>query len=156
MRFPELLGGVGARVFKAYTNKLLKDPLKAQQQVFNDIIKRHQTTSFGKKHKFSEIRSIRDFQNRCSPNSYEYIKPYIDSFFSGNRNALFNSHLLYFAQTSGTTGSPKLIPITANTLTNYTLGNLRTVCYYISEDLTRNSSVIGGKWLYLPAPNSSL
>ncbi|NVM52187.1 MAG: GH3 auxin-responsive promoter family protein [Candidatus Helarchaeota archaeon] len=152
MRFFELLGGGGARLFKILNDFLLKDPVKTQHQLLRNILKHHKTTVFGKKHNFNEIRSIRQFQANCQPHSYNYFKPYIDTFLAGTRNALFNTHLLFFAQTSGTTGEPKLIPITYNTITNYNLGVLRTVCCYISENLRENSKVISGKWLYLPAP----
>ncbi len=148
----ELFGAYGARAFKTYTNRLLQDPCKTQQELLEAIIRIHKTTLFGKKHNFDQIRSIRQFQAHCLPQSYDYFKPYIEAFLSGTRNALFNSHLLFFAQTSGTTGSPKLIPITYNTITNYNLGVLRTACYYISENLRINSKIVSGKWLYLPAP----
>ena len=152
MGFLDLLGGVGARVFKRYTDFSLKDPTKLQFSLLREILKMHRTTLFGRKHGFANIQSVRQFQEQCHPQSYDYFKPYIDAYFEGTPNALFNSHLLYFAQTSGTTGAPKLIPITFNTLKNYTLGVLRTACYYISENLRYNSKIIGGKWLYLPAP----
>lgn len=152
MGFLELLGGLAARFFTYYTEFSLKNPIETQLALLRDITKRHQQTIFGKTHSFDQIRSVRHFQERCTPHSYDYFKPYIDQYFAGTRNALFNSNLLYFAQTSGTTGTPKLIPITFNTLTNYTMGVLRTACYYLSENITQNSQIIRGKWLYLPAP----
>ncbi|MFX1296030.1 MAG: GH3 auxin-responsive promoter family protein [Promethearchaeota archaeon] len=152
MRFLELLGATGARFFKFFTDFSLKNPLKTQQKLLRDILKQHQSTLFGKKHKFHEIRTTRQFQAACQPHSYDYFKPYIKIFLSGTRNALFNSHLLFFAQTSGTTGAPKLIPITYNTIKNYNIGILRTACYYISENIREHSKFINGKWLYLPAP----
>jgi acyl-CoA synthetase (AMP-forming)/AMP-acid ligase II len=148
----ELFGAYGARAFKTYTNRLLRNPRKTQQELLEAIIRLHKTTQFGKKHHFDQIRSIRQFQANCPPQSYDDVKPYIDAFLSGTRNALFNSHLLFFAQTSGTTGSPKLIPITYNTITNYNLGVLRTACYYISDNMRSHSKIVSGKWLYLPAP----
>jgi len=152
LRFLELIGGGGARVFRSYSRYSLKDPLRSQQQILGEILKRHKSTLFGKKHKFSEIRNIRQFQTRCQPHSYEYFKPYIDAFFSGKRDALFKSHLLFFAQTTGTMGKPKLFPVPYDTIKSYNLGVLRTACYYISENIRENSKIIGGKWLYLPAP----
>jgi len=152
MKSFELFGAYGARAFKTYTNRLLKNPIKTQLQLFQEIIKRHKTTLFGKKHSFDEIHSIRQFQINCPPQSYDYFKPYIDAYLSGTKNALFNSHLLFFAQTSGTTGAPKLIPITYNTITNYNMGVLRTACYYISQKMWTHSKIVSGKWLYLPAP----
>ncbi len=152
MRFIELLGGIGARVFKFYTQKPLKNPLETQENLLMEIVKKHKYTQFGKKHRFSEIQSVKQFQMHCKPQSYDYFKPYIDNFIAGKKKALFNSHFLFFAQTSGTTGAPKLIPVTYNTIKNYNLGVLRTACYYITEDLNANSKIISGKWLYLPAP----
>ncbi|MHA1279182.1 MAG: GH3 family domain-containing protein [Candidatus Helarchaeota archaeon] len=152
MRFLELLGGLGAQAFKYYSNYSLKDPLKTQMNLLKEILRYHQTTLFGKKHNFHTVRSVRQFQRNCPPRSYEYFKPYIDKFIQGTRNALFNSNFLFFAQTSGTTGAPKLIPITHSTIRNYDFGVLRTISYYISENVRENSRIISGKWLYLPAP----
>lgn len=152
MKSFELFGAYGARAFKTYTNRTLKNPITTQLRLFQDIIKRNKSTLFGKQHSFDEIQNIRQFQVNCPPQSYNDLKPYIDEFLKGTRNALFNAHLLFFAQTSGTTGTPKLIPITYNTITNYNLGVFRTACYYISENLWTHSKIISGKWLYLPAP----
>ncbi|MFX0179884.1 MAG: GH3 auxin-responsive promoter family protein [Candidatus Hodarchaeota archaeon] len=152
MGFLELIGGGGARIFSYYSKHSLKNPLKSQQHLLGEIIKRHKSTLFGKKHRFNKIRSIRQFQAFCQPHSYEYYKPYIDAYFSGKHDALFNSHLLFFAQTTGTTDTPKLFPVPYHTIRNYNLGVIRTVCHYISEDIRENSKIIKGKWLYLPAP----
>ncbi len=152
MKFLDLLGGIGSRLFKMYTNMPLEDPLGTQQNLLTSILKKNQSTLFGKKHRFAEIRSINQFQAHCPPQSYDDIKPFIDLFLAGNPHALFNSHFLFFAQTSGTTGAPKLIPITYNTIKNYNIGVLRTACYYIAENIRENSEIISGKWLYLPAP----
>jgi len=148
----ELLGGGGARMFSYYSKKSLNKPLESQQHILGEIIKRNKSTLFGKKHKFSEVRNIKQFQAFCQPHSYEYFQPYIDAYISGNQNALFNSNLLFFAQTTGTTGTPKIFPVLYNTIRNYNLGVIRTVCHYISEDIRDNSKIIKGKWLYLPAP----
>jgi hypothetical protein len=152
MRSLELFGGLAAQLFKFYSEFSFKDPLKTQRDLLDEILKYHRSTLFGIKHKFNEIRSIRQFQKNCPPHSYDYFKPYIDKFIAGARNALFNSNFLFFAQTSGTTGTPKLIPITHSTIRNYDFGVLRTASYYISENMKEHSKIISGKWLYLPAP----
>jgi acyl-CoA synthetase (AMP-forming)/AMP-acid ligase II len=150
--FLELIGGFGARFLRNYSDYLTKNPLKSQQQLLGQIIKQNKSTHFGKKHKFNEIRNIRHFQAHCQPHSYEYFKSYIDEYISGKHDALFNSHLLFFAQTTGTTGTPKIFPVTYNTIKNYNLGVVRTASHYIAEDIRNNSEIIGGKWLYLSAP----
>ena len=152
MGFLELIGGGGARAFRYFSNKSLKNPMKSQQQLLENIIKRNSSTLFGKKHKFNEIRNIKQFQTFCQPHSYEYFKPYIDAYIAGTHDSLFNSKLLFFAQTTGTTGSPKIFPVTYTTVKNYNLGVIRTASYYITENIKENSKMISGKWLYLSAP----
>lgn len=151
MRFLELLGGGGASILRSY-RRYSSDPLECQQLLLGVILRTHKTTLFGKKHKFDKIRSVKHFQNFCQPNSYDYFKPYIDAYISGEHNALFNTQLLFFAQTTGTTGPPKIFPVTRNTIGNYNLGVLRTSSHYISENIRENSKILGGKWLYLTAP----
>ena len=152
MGIMELLAAKGAKFFKGYSEYFLKDPEKAQGSVLDDIIKRNKTTTFGKQHGFDLINSIRDYQKRCPVRSYKDFKPYINQILSGNRNTLSNDRLLYLGQSSGTTGKPKLIPVTSKTLLYYSLGLLRIASFYIDENPREHAGIINGKWLNLPAP----
>ncbi|MFX0098148.1 MAG: GH3 auxin-responsive promoter family protein [Candidatus Hodarchaeota archaeon] len=148
----ELMGKKLVKFFTGYSEYFLAEPVLTQEKALGEIMSRNKDTLFGKKHGFDDVKTARDFQKRCDVHSYDYFKPYIDAFLEGNKKAFCSDKLLYFAQTSGTTGTPKLIPVTSKLLTYYTLGFVRVAAYYIALDPVRNSGILNGKWLYLPAP----
>jgi len=97
-----------ARSFELST----KDPRKAQKQVLLKYLSRNKRTEFGLKYDFSSIRSIEDFRSRLPMSDYETIRPFIDRMKKGEPNVLTADKVVYFGITSGTTGTPKLIPVT--------------------------------------------
>ncbi|MBD3230158.1 MAG: hypothetical protein GF329_18410 [Candidatus Lokiarchaeota archaeon] len=126
------------------------DPYKTQVELLNKIIKHNSTTAFGKKHNFNEIRSIRDFQNNCKVIDYNYLAPYVQATIDGNDTALTNSKILYWGQTSGTSGKPKLIPVTKHVIDTYNSVSFRIVLNYIKEYPDR-AGFLDGKWFLLPS-----
>lgn len=86
-----------------------------------DRIRQCEDTSFGRDHGFHEIRSIEDYRKRVPCSGYEYFRPYIDRVASGNTSALIPSteRLLQFTITTGSTGIPKLNPVTETWLKQY-------------------------------------
>lgn len=97
-----------ARSFERST----KDPRKAQEQVLLKYLSRNRRTEFGLKYDFSSIRSIGDFRARLPVSDYESIRAYINRMKKGEPNVLTADKVVYFGITSGTTGEPKLIPVT--------------------------------------------
>jgi hypothetical protein len=148
----EWVGGFGARIFQKLNKTTLANSITHQRQLLTEIIKRNASTDFGRRHHFSEIRSIKRFQGNCTPQPYDYFLPYIEAYISGRKDSLFNDTLLYFAQTTGTTNKSKLIPVPYHTIKHYNLGVFKTASCFISEDPDMHSRIIGGKWLYLTAP----
>lgn len=113
------------QVFRASThvrgfNNAVRSPRQAQERKLLQIIRANEKTAFGKKHGFDKIYSIRDYQNRVSPNKYEDLHPYIEALKRGEQNQLTKEQPFMFATTSGTTAQPKFIPITESHLRDYT------------------------------------
>lgn len=148
----EALARLGLKPLKGYSQWALANPEKRQEQLLGEILRRHASTTFGKKHGFTGIHSIRSFQAHCPVHGYEYIKPYVDAMLDGSVHVLSNSKLIALAHTTGTTGTPKLIPVTPEVVKTYNMALVRTTGYYIAEEPSRNAPVLRGKWLYLPAP----
>lgn len=86
-------------------------------------IRRHANSDYGRDHGFSEIRSIADFR-RQPISTYEDFRPYIARALEGETTAMFapDTRVLMFAMTSGTTGKPKRLPITAELFREYRAG----------------------------------
>ena len=91
-------------------------PQRAQRQVLARLLSANAETQFANDHHFASIRTVDDFRERIPVHEYEQLRPYIDEQRRTGRNALTREAPLFYAQTSGSTGAPKLVPITPSML----------------------------------------
>ena len=84
-------------------------------------IRRCRDTRFGRDHDFSGIRTLADFRRQVPVTRYDHFAPYIDAVARGDLSALFppDERVLRFTITTGSTGVPKLNPVTATWLKEY-------------------------------------
>ncbi|WP_437507722.1 GH3 auxin-responsive promoter family protein [Sorangium sp. So ce1099] len=85
------------------------------ERLLQRILERHQHTEFGRRHRFSAIRSASDFQRAVPLGTYDAFRADIERVARGERNVLTADPVTAFALTSGTTGTQKLVPFTAFT-----------------------------------------
>lgn len=97
-----------ARPFKA----AVEDPSGAQERLLGEILQRNRDTEYGKEHGFGSLGSIKEFAEKVPIIDYEVIRSRIDRMTLGEKNILTAEDPALFAQTSGTTGAPKYIPVT--------------------------------------------
>lgn len=97
-----------ARLFEYKT----KDPIKAQEKLLLEFINRNKNTAYGLKYHFKDIKSIKDFQRLLPLNDYESLRSFTERMAGGERNVLTSDKVIFFGKTSGTTGTPKFIPVT--------------------------------------------
>ncbi len=100
------------RPVKRFTHQ----PATAQMDVLQRLLHQNRDTHFGKKHRFSEIHNYAKFQQNIPVQTYETLRPYIEEQRLTSAKALTAESPKFYAQTSGTTGEPKYIPITPTTL----------------------------------------
>lgn len=81
-------------------------------------------TAFGKDHGFKDIRSVADFRRQVPCAGYENFASYIERVAAGETSALIpeTEQLLQFTITTGSTGVPKLNPVTNTWLKEYRRG----------------------------------
>ncbi len=91
--------------------KRLEDPAASQEECLRKVLKRCKNTLFGKQHKFSDIKSIRDFQRNVPLSDFESMQPYILRSMRSEPNVLFPEKILIFIATSGTSGTAKYFPL---------------------------------------------
>jgi hypothetical protein len=108
-------------------HRFLADSARAQtiqRAALFSKIARNKGSDFGRDHGFASIRSVADFRARVPAQTYEHHRPYIDKVLHGNVTALFapGAKVLMFAMTSGTTGEPKRVPVTAELFREYRRG----------------------------------
>jgi hypothetical protein len=97
---------------------------KIQHRSLLRKIARNANSDFGRDFGFKYIRTAADFRRRVPILTYEDHHPYVSRVLSGDVTALFapGTRVLMFAMTSGTTGEPKRLPITAELFREYRTG----------------------------------
>lgn len=96
-----------------------REPRKHQLRLLMSILKRSQHTTFGTERQFQSVDSYEAFAERVEVQDYESLRPYIERQERDKTPELNPESPLLYAQTSGTTGSPKLVPILEHTVDNY-------------------------------------
>lgn len=123
------------------------DPVAAQRRVLQTLVQKATNTAFGRDHRFSEIRTYQDFQERVPIRDYEDLRPYIDRMVKGEESVLWPGKPAYFAKTSGTTSGTKYIPISKESMPEHIKAARNALLCYIHE--TGNTSFVDGKMIFL-------
>jgi len=91
------------------------DPADIQRSLLRNILRWQADTVFGRTHSFSRIQSYEDYQRAIPIHGYEDLRRYIEDQDRRREPVLTLEQPIHFAQTSGTTGQPKFIPICPHT-----------------------------------------
>ncbi len=101
---------------------------KKNEKLLFKILKDSQNCEFGKKHNFASIKSIEDYRKQVPMTTYEDYLPYIQRMIDNNEEDILCSYpLVAYAQTSGTTGKHKFIPLTQKVINLYQKYTLTTM-----------------------------
>ncbi len=92
--------------------KATRNPAEVQQQKLLSIVRNNSETEYGRRYGFSSIKTIADYQKQVPVISYEDIKDDMVRVIEGATRVFTTETPIMFAQTSGTTGDPKYIPVT--------------------------------------------
>ena len=89
-------------------------PREAQAAVLRRLLYRNGDTAFGRAHGFDAIRTAAEYRRAVPLRDYEGFRPYVARVVAGEPAVLTREPVVAFATTSGTTGEPKLVPLTAS------------------------------------------
>jgi hypothetical protein len=123
-----------------------KDIQKAQWKTLKRKLKLFENTRIGKRYKFSEIKSISDYQKMVPVHDYDSIKEYLSVAPDDNRK----NGVVSYALTTGTTGTNKLIPLTKKSLKDVQLAQKHAISIFLYklpgfELLKKKFYTVGGK-----------
>jgi hypothetical protein len=132
--------------FEAATTR----PREVQEALLLDLIRYQAATSFGRDHRFSDVRTVEDLRRRVPVAGYDYVEPYLERVRKGETSALLaDPRVLMFALTSGTTASRKYIPVTPQYLKDYRRGwNLWGLKVFRDHDAVKMRPIVqlSGDW----------
>ena len=129
------------------TKKWSLNPIKTQEKVFKNLLKKGKKTVFGQEHSFHNITNHSEFSSLVPIRDYEKIKEYIDQIVDGKKNILWPGKPIYFAKTSGTTSGEKHIPITKESMPFHIKGSVDATMHYINE--TSKTEFLNKKIIFL-------
>ncbi len=96
-----------------------KYPIDVQNEMLRKMCYNASYTEFGTQHRFVEVESLKDFQERVPLQSYEELKPWVDRLMAGEKALLWPTESKWYAKSSGTASTKsKLIPMTRESLTD--------------------------------------
>jgi len=127
---------------------LTANPAEIQNQLLVDIVRGNRGTRFGRDHHFDTIHSLDEYRQRVAINDYERLRPYVELAQNGESSVLTAGPVLMFTMTSGSTGLPKLIPVTETTRRNHR--QLTRFWYY--RALVDHPDLFSGKLLGVVSP----
>ncbi len=87
-----------------------------QAKLLKDIIETHRHTEFAQHLGLNSIQSVDEFRKQIPILDYEFLRTWIDRQDAHGKGILNQTMPLFYATTSGTTGKPKFIPVTPETL----------------------------------------
>ena len=101
-----------ARLSKiSFVRKTRKTAICQEQFLFS-LLKTHQETQFGRDFGFEDIKTIEQFKEKIPILTYSGYEKYVERIAQGEQNILTSDPVVYFNQSSGSTGKQKLIPVT--------------------------------------------
>jgi len=134
-----------------------EDAQAYQEDFLIALIKKNKNTLYGKKHNFTDIQSIKDFQKQVPLTQYNDYKTYIEQSMKGEEDILIKGKIDRFAKTAGTTaGESKYIPVTKEALKkNHYAGWQEALARYCKT--YEDTQVFDGKsimigWWFFPNP----
>lgn len=89
-----------------------QDAATTQRELILGMIRKNAETEYGRKYGFGAIRTIDDWQREVPVVTYEDIKEDMTRVTEGAKGVFTAEDPVMFAQTSGTTGDPKFVPVT--------------------------------------------
>lgn len=134
------------------------NPMKENEELLKKILKSNADTEYGKQHDFAHIKSIEEFRKKVPVSTYEDFAPYIKRVKNGESNILTSSKILGYSRTSGSSGVPKYIPATSDSIKAYVKYTWTRAVALAVRELNKNGKKYKpGRGVFLsPATNEKL
>jgi len=131
----------------------LENPLKTQELVLNDLLKKYGVTEYGANHRALEISRIEDYQNNFPILDYKTLQPYLAQVQSGKYQSVLSEPPIEWVMTRGSTGrSSKVLPATQTHLKQVFTCGARALIHFALRK--KNFDVFTGHILNLNFPSS--
>ena len=138
-----------------YYKRISKKADKKSEKLLLKLIRKNSNTEFGKKYKFKDIKTIKDYQEKMPYTNYDDYREYVRRMtVEGKKDLLTNNKICCVCITSGTTGMMKEIPISRKSLKPF-LKSGTIFAWQLREEMKKKKKgALNGKILNLSEPVS--
>ncbi|TNF51047.1 MAG: GH3 auxin-responsive promoter family protein, partial [Deltaproteobacteria bacterium] len=126
-----------------------RDPVTTQTEKLQHLMQKNAGTEYGQRYGFKDIKSFEDYRRQVPVIGYENIKEDMQRVVDGQLNIFTAENPVMFAQTSGTTGDPKYIPVTPTCQGSEHKDVMRT---WMSHALKAHPDMFAGQVVTLVSP----
>ena len=134
-----------ARRFESAT----QNAAEIQVELLRSMMQKNADTEYGKKHGFAKVRTFEDYQKQVPVITYQDIADDMTRVTEGAKNVFTAEDPVMFAQTSGTTGAPKYIPVTPSSQGGSHSDQMRT---WMAHAMKVHPTIFDGKVISLVSP----
>ena len=97
-----------------------REPDKANEALLMKILRENANTEYGKKYGFADIHSVEEYRKRVPYSDYDVYAPYIQRMVKNKETNLITAYnVIQYAETSGSVGVQKKIPVTDRSMAVY-------------------------------------
>ena len=133
-------------------DNILADPIGLTELKLKEILERHGNTAFGKDHGYESIKTPEQFSEQVPLFDYYSMSPYFERVKqTPNLPIITADPVIWYVQSSGTTGKPKALPISQAGLSDYTAGSMLFLMSFINAK-EGNNKLFDGTMLTFAAP----
>ena len=148
-RIARMAVSIAGRRAAARFDEATKSVAESQQKKLLEILRRNADTEYGREFGFRSLRSLAEYAKTVPLVRYENIADRVRRMANGEPNVLTAEKPVMFARTSGTTGEPKLVPITPTCRGRDHADQMRTWLYHAQA---AHPGIFEGKVLSLVSP----
>jgi hypothetical protein len=131
---------------------ILNHPIELTEAKLKEILSRHQNTILGRNHGFGEIRTPDEFAERVPLFDFYSMKPYLDRVYENPEGQVMTvDPVIWYVQSSGTSGTPKHLPISRAGNKDYSSGATLMLMSYINAQ-PGNERIFDGTMVTFAAP----
>ncbi|MBO4831783.1 MAG: GH3 auxin-responsive promoter family protein [Oscillospiraceae bacterium] len=97
-----------------------RDAMASNEKLLMELLRDNSNTEYGKKYGFADIHSVREFQEKVPFTTFDDYAPYIDRMVKNGEKDLITAYpVIQYAETSGSIGVQKRIPLTDRAMKVY-------------------------------------
>ena len=132
--------------------EIMNNPIELTETKLMSILERHGHTAFGKDHSYANIGTPEQFAEEVPLYDYASMQPYWDLVHASPQLPIVTADpVVWFVQSSGTTGKPKALPISKSGLSDYTASASLALMSFVNQK-KGNNSLFAGTMLTFAAP----